>query len=74
MNTRQIVGVVLVALGVLGALLGQLSFTTEEHSVEFGPVGMEIEEKQRIPVPLWLSIGLIAAGGAILITGRGRRT
>lgn len=34
-SPRQIAGVSLVALGMLGVLLGEFSFTKEEHSVEF---------------------------------------
>jgi drug/metabolite transporter (DMT)-like permease len=66
-RVRKVLGVVLLALGLLGVIFGEFSYTEDRQSADFGPVEFEGEEKERIRVPLWLGVGLVVAGGALLL-------
>jgi hypothetical protein len=66
------VGLLLIVLGVIALIWGGISYTTREEIVDVGPIEIEAEEKQRIPLPPIL--GAIAlVGGIVLVASGGRR-
>ena len=67
MSTTRILGIALLAAGVLAFALRGFAWTTERHTAEFGPVGVEVEEKESVPIPTWLGAALVAAGGALFL-------
>ncbi len=69
MNATKIIGILLIAGGVLGLLMGGFSFTKETHKANIGPISMSVEEKQTVNIPLWASIAAIVAGAAVLVVG-----
>ena len=69
MNATKIIGILLIAGGVLGLLMGGFSFTKETHKASIGPLSMSVEEKQTVNIPLWASIAAIVAGAAVLVAG-----
>ncbi len=72
MNGARIAGVVLLVLGTLGVMYGGFSYTESSSDVDLGPVSVEVQEEERVNVPLWLGIGLIVVGGGLLL-GVGRK-
>jgi len=69
MNAIKMVGIVLIAAGVLGLGYGGFSYTRETHETKLGPLELSIKEKQSVNVPVWAGVGAIVAGSAILIFG-----
>ena len=69
MNAIKIVAIVLTVAGALGLAYGGFSYTKETHSGKFGPIELSVKEKQTVNVPLWLSVGAIVIGGALLVFG-----
>jgi len=69
---KQIVAIVLIALGVLGLVYGSFSYTKEKHEAKIGPLQFSITEKETINVPVWAGIGAIGIGVILLVTGRKR--
>ncbi|CAN5130578.1 MAG: hypothetical protein H0W36_13380 [Gemmatimonadetes bacterium] len=63
----KVLGVALLILGVLAMIFGGFSYTKDRQSADFGPIEIEVEEKERVPVPLWLGAVLVVAGGALLL-------
>lgn len=55
-------GVLLVALGILGLLYGGLSWTRKDKVVDAGPIEITADKTERISVPP-------IAGGLILVAG-----
>ena len=55
MNPLKLVGVLLVVLGVLGAAYGGFSYTKETHTANIGPLHLEMVEKERVNIPLWMA-------------------
>ncbi|MGE5806552.1 MAG: DUF3185 domain-containing protein [Ignavibacteria bacterium] len=66
MNTRTIVGIILIVLGVAGFLVKSISFTHKEKDVDLGPLELQHEEKKTIPIPEILS-GIAVVGGIVLV-------
>jgi uncharacterized membrane protein YidH (DUF202 family) len=72
MTAAKILGVLLIAAGVAGLVYGSFSYTKEEHKAKLGPLQFSIKEKETVAVPMWLSIGAIAAGTVLLVINRKR--
>lgn len=69
----KVLGIVLLAAGILALVYGGFSYTRETHEANVGPLSLEVKEKERVNVPLWAGVALSVAGGALLLFG-GRRT
>ncbi len=66
----RILGLILIVLGLVGLVVGGISYTREREAVEIGPLSVNVEEKETIPIPpvaggiaLLAGIGLLVAGG-----------
>jgi hypothetical protein len=62
----MIVAVLLIAAGILGLLYGQFSYNKESQGAKIGPVELTINEKHTVNVPVWVGVGSIVAGAAML--------
>ena len=72
MNPTKIVAIILLVGGVLGLLYGGFSYTQDTTAVKLGPLELTVKDKQTVNVPLWASIGAMAAGGLLLVFGSRR--
>lgn len=66
MKTRKILGIVLLALGLLALVYGGFTYTKESHQVELGPIELEAKEREDVDVPKWIGIALVV-GGVVLL-------
>jgi hypothetical protein len=69
MNALKIAAIVLIAAGVLGLVYGGFSYTKATHEAKLGPIELSVKDRQRVNVPVWAGVGVIAAGGVILLLG-----
>ena len=67
MRWTRILGVALLVLGLAAILLRTYGTTTERQSLETEAFEIHVEEKERLPVPLWLGVALAVAGGVLLL-------
>ncbi len=67
MNNVKLVALVLIVAGVLGLAYGSFSYTKETQEVKLGPLEFSVKEKQTVNVPVWVGVGAIVAGGALLL-------
>jgi hypothetical protein len=67
MSTTKIVAIVLIVAGILGLVYGTFSYTKATHDVKLGPIEMSVKEKQTVNVPVWVGLGAIVIGGALLL-------
>lgn len=65
----KILGIVLLAAGILALVYRGFSYTTETHEARLGPLQVELKEKERVDVPTWGGVVLVVAGGALLLAG-----
>ena len=70
MKGTSLLGLALVALGVIALLYQGISYTTHKKVVDIGPIQATKEEHKTIPLPPVL--GVIALVGGIVILARGR--
>jgi len=70
MSAAKIVGIVLIAAGVLGLLYGGFSYTRESHTARLGPLAITVQEKEQVMVPVIASVGSIVLGVFLIVAGR----
>ena len=66
MNPMKILGIVLIAGGILGLVYGGFTYTKETHETKIGPLVLSITDKETVNVPIWVGVGAIVIGGLIL--------
>lgn len=66
----RIMGVALVAVGVLGLVYGKFSYTRETHQAKIAGIEFSLKEKESVQVPVWAGAGAVAAGTLLLLFGR----
>jgi hypothetical protein len=72
MNTKLILAIALIAIGVLGLAYGGVSFSHQKKDVDLGPIQISHTETNTMPLPPIVGGLSLAAGVALLIVG-GRR-
>jgi len=70
MNAVKILGIMLIAAGILGLAYGGFSYTRETHEAKIGPLELSVDEKDTVRVPVWLGVGAIVVGGLLLVVPR----
>ena len=70
MSAAKILGVILLAVGILGLVIGHFEYTKETHEGQFGPFRFSVTEKQTAIIPSWASITVIVVGAVLLIVNR----
>lgn len=74
MNTMKLVALVLIVGGVLALVYGGFTYTEESSDVAIGSMELSIDDKERVNIPVWAGVVLIAVGGGMLLLGGGRRS
>lgn len=72
MKGKMLVGVILIVLGGLALAYQGITYTTKDTVVDIGPLEVEKENTNTIPVPPILGAVALVAGLAIVITSRGK--
>jgi drug/metabolite transporter (DMT)-like permease len=72
MSGVKILGILLIAAGILALVYGGFSYTKETHEAQLGPLEFAVEEKERVNVPVWAGAGAIGVGVLLLVAGRKR--
>ena len=65
----KILGVILLAAGILGLVYGGFSYTKETHEAKVGPLQFEVNETERVSLPVWAGAAMAVAGGGLLLFG-----
>lgn len=74
MTAARWVGLILIVLGALGLVFGGITYTKNRQALDIGPLEVNVEEKESIPVPPILGGLAIVAGIAMLTLGGRRRS
>jgi hypothetical protein len=67
MSVVKIVGIVLIAAGILGLVYGGFSYTKETHETQIGPLELSVKDKETVNVPVWAGVGAIVINGILLL-------
>jgi hypothetical protein len=63
----RVAGIILLVAGLLAVAYGGFSYTKDETAAKIGPLEIQVQEKERVNVPLWVGIGAAVAGAVLLI-------
>ena len=66
MKPITVVGIFLIAIGIISLVYQGITYTTREKILEIGPIEAHKEEKKTIPLPPILG-GFAFAGGIVLV-------
>lgn len=64
--------IILIAIGLVGLIYGGVSWTQKEKVVDLGPVEINREDKESLPVPPIVG-GICLVGGLALLLSTSRR-
>jgi hypothetical protein len=70
MTTKQIVALLLIVGGVLALAYRGFSYTKETHEAKIGPIELQVKERQYVDLPVWLGVGAVVVGAALLVSGK----
>ena len=68
----RILGVVLIALGLVILAYGGFSWTERDTIIDAGPIEVTREDRERLPIPPIIG-GLILTAGVVMVAVRRRR-
>jgi uncharacterized membrane protein YidH (DUF202 family) len=66
MKPAGIVGIILIAIGIIALAYGGVSYTTREKVIDAGPLQVSADRQKTIPLPPVLG-GICLVGGIILV-------
>jgi hypothetical protein len=66
MSVSKIIGVLLIAAGVMGLLYGGFSYTKESHTAKLGPLAITVQDRETVVIPVVASVGSIVLGVFLL--------
>jgi uncharacterized membrane protein YidH (DUF202 family) len=72
MNTKTIVAVVLIALGIVSLAYQGIRYTTREKAIDLGPLQVTAERTHTIPLPPIVGVVALVGGIVLLVTGEKR--
>jgi uncharacterized membrane protein YidH (DUF202 family) len=73
MSAIKIVGIVLIAVGLLGLAYGGFTYTKDTHDAKLGPLELSLKDKETVNIPIWAGVGVIVVGGLLLLVPRSSR-
>lgn len=73
MKPMAILGILLIAIGIAGLAIDNISFTERKTIVDAGPLKVTADEQRTIPIPTIAGIIAVVAGAGLLFMGRAAR-
>jgi hypothetical protein len=73
MKPIMIIGIVLIALGVVALAYHGITYTSREKIIDIGPIQATHETKKTIPLPPILGGGALVGGIVLVIIGIGAK-
>ncbi len=70
MKPIAVLGVFLIAIGIAGFLIANISFTEKKVIVDAGPLKVTADQERNIPIPTIAGVLAIVAGAGLLFYGR----
>jgi hypothetical protein len=73
MKPVSIVGVILIALGLVALVYQGVSYTSRETIIDIGPIRATADQQKTLPLSPVLGIVAVAGGVALLVAGQRKR-
>jgi hypothetical protein len=72
MSAVRILAIVLLLGGVLSLAYGGFTYTRSTSEANIGPISIEVEERERVNIPVWAGVAGVLLGGILLVAPRGK--
>jgi uncharacterized membrane protein YidH (DUF202 family) len=73
MKPAGIVGIILIAIGIIALAYGGFSYTTREKVIDAGPLQVSADRQKTVPLPPILG-GICLVGGIILVLAGNKKS
>ncbi len=73
MKPAGIIGIILIAVGIIALAYGGFSYTKREKVIDAGPLQVSADKEKTVPLPPILG-GLCLAGGIVLVLAGSRKS
>ena len=70
MNSKIIIGIVLIVIGILGLAYQGFTYTTRERVVDAGPIHVDQDKQHSVPIAPIVGGVALAGGLALLVVSR----
>lgn len=70
MKPIAVLGVFLIAIGIAGLLIANISFTEKKVIVDAGPLKVTADQERTIPIPTIAGVIAVVVGAGLLFYGR----
>lgn len=74
MKPIAVLGVLLIAIGIAGLVIANISFTEKKVIVDAGPLKVTADQQRNIPIPTIAGVIAVVVGAGLLFYGRKART
>jgi hypothetical protein len=70
----KLIGMVLIAFGIFALVMGGISYVDRDTVVDVGPIEVQSEDRETIPLSPIVGIAALAGGVALVIAGAKTRS
>lgn len=70
----KLIGILLIAFGIFALVMGGIRYTDRDKVLDIGPVEVQTEERETIPLSPIVGIAALAGGVALVIAGAKTRS
>jgi hypothetical protein len=74
MKPLVIFGIMLIAIGIAGLVIDNISFTEKKVVIDAGPLKVTADQQRTIPIPSIAGVIAIAVGAGMIFFGRQARS
>lgn len=74
MKPIAVLGIFLIAIGIAGLLIANISFTEKKVIVDAGPLKVTADQQRNIPIPTIAGVLAVVVGAGLLFYGRKTRS
>src|SRR6266850_3776617 len=74
MNGLSILGLLLIILGIVGLVVGGVTYTKDKDTTELGPIDITVKEKEHVHIPPALAVVSLIGGALLVVAGSRRRS
>ncbi|HEY2352984.1 MAG TPA: hypothetical protein VGH83_10750 [Candidatus Acidoferrum sp.] len=72
MNGRTMLGVALMAIGIIALVYQGFTYTTQKKVLDIGPIQATKQEHHSVPIPPIIGVIALISGVAVMAVGRGK--
>jgi hypothetical protein len=57
----------LIAAGIAALIYGKFSYVEDSHTAKIGDVGITVQDRRTVNIPIWAGVGAIVVGSLLLL-------